>query len=197
ILAVSGPEKLAVLALAKPIHAEDPRRLRDLAAEVEPVREIIAHVIAAEGKHREWIAAYLADIAEGGGGHFGAHCRGHVNAECPVEGLLDQRHNAIAASAENESRDRYALRIIEIFVHYRTLRDRRRKASVRMRGRLLVGGRPIVALPIDRICWRLAVHALPPHVAVIRQRHVRKDGVRADRLHRVWIRLEIRARGHA
>jgi hypothetical protein len=44
--------------------------------------------------------------------------------------------------------------------------------------------RPVVALPVDRVRRRLAVHALPPDVAVIRERDVGEDRVGLDRFHR-------------
>ena len=66
-------------------------------------------------------------------------------------------------------------------------------------GRFLVlaAGRPIVALPVDGVLRRIAVHAFPPHVAVVGERDVREDRVLLDRLHRVRIRLVIRARRDA
>jgi hypothetical protein len=37
--------------------------------------------------------------------------------------------------------------------------------------------RPVVALPVDRVRRRLAVHAFPPDVAVIGERNVGEDRV--------------------
>ncbi len=58
---------------------------------------------------------------------------------------------------------------------------------------LSLSGRPVVALPVDGVRRRLAVHAFPPDVAVVGQRDVGEDRVFLDRLHRVRIRLVIRA----
>ncbi len=109
VVAEAGPEELAVLVAAEPVDVEDPRRVLEPAAEVEPVAEVVAHVVAAEGQHGERVAADLAELAEGGGGHFGAHRGGRVDAERPVEGLRHQRHGRAAAAAEDERRDRHAL----------------------------------------------------------------------------------------
>ena len=74
------------------------------ALHLDPVPEIVAHVIAAEGQHGHRIAADLADGAGGGGGHFRAHGGADVDAGAPVEGLIDQRHGGGAASAEDQWR---------------------------------------------------------------------------------------------
>ena len=52
-------------------------------ADLEPVLEIIAHVVAAEGQHGHRVAAHLPDRAGGGGGHFRAHRGADVNAVDP------------------------------------------------------------------------------------------------------------------
>src|SRR5690606_30751340 len=57
IFAKTGPKELAVLVLAEPIDRKDRRRFGDLPAEIEPVREVIAHVITGERQHRKGIAS--------------------------------------------------------------------------------------------------------------------------------------------
>ena len=69
---------------------EDARRDREPALHLDPVAEVVAHVVAAEGQHGHGIAAQLADGAGGRGGHFGAHGRANVHAARPVE-CLDRR----------------------------------------------------------------------------------------------------------
>src|SRR5687768_5038819 len=91
ILTKAWPREFSVLVLEEPVNRKDTRRIGKLASEVQPMRKVIAHVITGERQHCEWIAADLADIAECCGGHLRTHCRGHVNAECPVERLLNQR----------------------------------------------------------------------------------------------------------
>ena len=50
-------------------------------------------------------------------------------------------------------------------------------------------GRPRLSLPVGEVCGRFLRHAFPPHVAVVGERDVREDHVRAERVHRVRIRL--------
>jgi hypothetical protein len=69
---------------------------------VEPVREVIAHVVTGEGKHGERIAANFADISKRGSGHFRSHGRSLVHAERPVERLKDKRDDRVSTAAENE-----------------------------------------------------------------------------------------------
>src|SRR5207302_1403802 len=100
----------------------DTRRFWYLAAEIEPVAEVIAHVIAAEWQHRKRIAADLADVAECGCRHFRPHCRRHIDAERPIERLLDQRNDAVAAAAEDKRRHGHAFWIVKILIDDRALR---------------------------------------------------------------------------
>ena len=76
----------------------------------EPVPEVVAHVVAAEGQHGHGVAADLADGAAGGGGGFRAHGGADVDAGGPVEGLVDERHGGGAAAAEDEGGDGDAVR---------------------------------------------------------------------------------------
>src|SRR5208282_4920186 len=48
VFAVTGPDEVAGGVLAEPVDHEDPRQLLDCAAQLEPVSEIIADVVAAE-----------------------------------------------------------------------------------------------------------------------------------------------------
>ena len=50
--------------------------------------EVVAHVVAGEGQHRERVAADHALLAERSGGGLRAHRRGHVDAVGPVERLV-------------------------------------------------------------------------------------------------------------
>ena len=79
----------------------------------------------------------------------------------------------------------------------RVLRRRRGEAGVGVRRLGARLGRPVVALPVDRVRRRVAVHALPPHVAVVGERDVGEDRVGPDRLHRVRVGRVRRARRDA
>ena len=118
-----GPQELAVLALAEPVHPEQLRQLRALAlADLEPVLEVVAHVVAAEREHREGVEAELADGAGLGGGGLGAHDRAEEHAVLPVEALGDERDVGGAAAAEEDRRDRHALRVLPLGGDRRALR---------------------------------------------------------------------------
>src|SRR3954454_24357331 len=121
VLTVTRPHKFAVLIFSEPVYGKDRRRIGKARAKVEPVAEIIAHVIAAERKHRERIAADLTDISKCGGRHLRTHRRSHVNAKSPIERLLDQRNDAVSTTSKYECRYRNAGRIIKIFINDRTL----------------------------------------------------------------------------
>jgi hypothetical protein len=78
----------------------------------EPVLEVVAHVVAAEGQHRERVAAHDADLARGRGGGLRAHRGAEEDPVRPVEGLDHQGHGGGAAAAEDDRRDRHALRVV-------------------------------------------------------------------------------------
>src|SRR4029078_3691151 len=63
ILAIAGPEESSLRILAEPIDLEDLRRLAERPLHLDPMPEIVAHVIAAERKHRHRIAAQCSDAA--------------------------------------------------------------------------------------------------------------------------------------
>src|ERR1022692_1192898 len=76
VLAVSGPQKLAVVIRAKPVNVKNLGQLgaRPL-ADLEKVGKVIAHVVAAERQHSHRVTAKFADLAGGGRSCFAAHNR--------------------------------------------------------------------------------------------------------------------------
>ncbi len=69
-----GHRKRPLVVLAEPVDVEDLRQLRPVAAaDLEPVGEVVGHVVAAERQHRERVEAQLADRAGGRGGLLRAH----------------------------------------------------------------------------------------------------------------------------
>ena len=60
VLAVAGPDELSLFVLAEPVDAENPRRITQPTPHLQPMVEIVAHVVAAERQHRERIAPNLA-----------------------------------------------------------------------------------------------------------------------------------------
>src|ERR1700687_2569423 len=83
VLTKTGPCKLSVLVGAKPVDVEYSRRMFDCLRHREPMREIIADVIAAKRQHGERIAANLAHLACGGGGALWAPPRPPVYTRPP------------------------------------------------------------------------------------------------------------------
>ena len=59
---------------------------------LQPVGEVVGHVVAAERQHRHGVEAQLADGALRGGGGLRRHDRAEEHAVLPVVGLGDERH---------------------------------------------------------------------------------------------------------
>src|SRR5260370_28115424 len=73
VLAVPRPEEFSLVVGAEPVYVKDLGQLgAGLGADLQIVREVIAHVVAAEGKHRHRVAAKLADLARRSRGGFAA-----------------------------------------------------------------------------------------------------------------------------
>ena len=158
----------------------------------QPVIEIVAHMVATEGQHRERIATYHALLAEGGSRGFGAEGRGHVDPEVPVEGFVNQRYGGGPAAAEDEGRDGYAGRVLPVRVDGGALVGRRGEAGVGM-GRLAAGFAvrrcPVLALPVDAVGRGFLGHAFPPDVAVIGEGDIGEDDVLLQGRHGVEVGL--------
>ena len=106
------------------------------------------------------------------------------DAVLPAAAFADERRHARPARAEEDRRERNALRIFPFGRNRRALPGRRGKARVRM-GAFVLGSRgPVIALPIDAVRRRRA-HVFPPDAAVIGFENVRKERVLLDRFHRV------------
>src|SRR4051794_31423168 len=84
VLAVAGPQELPICIFAEPVHVEDAWNLLDVAIHLEPVAEVVAHVVSAERQHRHRIAAYFADGSGSSGRHFRTHGRACVHSSAPV-----------------------------------------------------------------------------------------------------------------
>ena len=134
VLAEARPQEFAVVALAEPVDVEDARRRAQSALHLEPVTEVVAHMVAAERQHGHGIAAHDAHRAGGRGRGLRTHGGAHVDAGAPVEGLVDERHGGRAASAEDERADGHALGIFPRGIDRGALRRGRGEAPVGMRG---------------------------------------------------------------
>src|SRR5204863_2610181 len=120
VLAKSRPHKSALRVAPKPVDAEDLRRMLHSAAHVQPVSEIVAHVIATEREHRHRIAPHDAHLSGNRGGRFGAERGRHIDTLFPAGSLDDEWYRGGARTTENESRNGNALRILPFRLHRRT-----------------------------------------------------------------------------
>src|SRR3984893_19516817 len=111
---------------------ENARRPAERTLHLDPVAEIIAHVIAAERQHSHGIAAYLADFPACCGGHLRAHSGADVDPRAPIKSLVDERNRTGTTAAENDGADRHSLGVLPSIVDRRTLRSRSGKARIRM-----------------------------------------------------------------
>src|SRR6185503_9678928 len=61
VFAESRPEELAILIFAEPVHLKNPRSGIKAALHLDPVPEVVAHVVAAEGEHGHRITPDLSN----------------------------------------------------------------------------------------------------------------------------------------
>ncbi len=87
ILTESRPQEFSVRASAEPVHVKNLWWMRNAHAHVQPVPEIIRHVISAEGKHRHRIAPRHANFSRRRRSCFRSHPRANKNSVLPVERL--------------------------------------------------------------------------------------------------------------
>ena len=109
ILAIARPQEFAVFILPEPVHVEDlwqPGAGRG--SHLEPMAEVVAHVVTAERQHGHRVAPQLADGSSRGRGGFTAHGCAQEGSVLPIEGLANQRHDAGAPSAEQDRIDGHA-----------------------------------------------------------------------------------------
>src|SRR5256885_1957948 len=140
VVAETGPEEPAVLARPEPVDAEDPGRGGELLPHFQPVGEVVAHVVADEGKHGHRVAAQDADLAGGRGGGLRGERRAQEHPVLPGARLVDEGNVALAAGAEEDGRDGNALRILPARRDHGALLGGSGEAAVWMR-RLLGRGR--------------------------------------------------------
>src|SRR6185503_9961481 len=70
VVTKAGPQELALGVLAEPVHVENPWSYGERALHLDPMPEIVPHVIAAKGKHRHGIAAYFTNLSRCRGSRF-------------------------------------------------------------------------------------------------------------------------------
>src|SRR5580700_1240686 len=132
--------------------------------------EVVAHVIAAEGKHGHRIAANSAYRTCCCRGSFRSHCCSDVHSGAPIESLENEWHGGGSAAAKDNGADGNAAGIFPRGIDRRTLRSRCGEPRVWVRclcARYFGNLRsPLLALPIEAFRGRSVRHALPPHATV-------------------------------
>ncbi len=108
VLAEPRPQELPGVVLAEPVDVEDSRRRFEFGADVDPVRPVVAEVVAGEGLHGHGIAANHPDGIRGGCRRLGGDPGTHQHAVQPIAGLVNQRRQCAAAAAEHDGRNRHA-----------------------------------------------------------------------------------------
>jgi hypothetical protein len=159
----------------------------EVALHLEPVTEVVAHVVAAEGKHGHGVAADFADSAAGGCGGLGAHGGTDVDAGGPVEGLIDEGHGGGAAATEDEGRDGDAGGVLPVGVDGGALTGGGGEAAVGVGCGGGAGWDPGVAAPVGEAGRRGVGHALPPDAAFGSEGDVGEDGVGGEGGHGVGV----------
>src|SRR5436189_2886594 len=121
--------------------------------------KVIAHVIAAEGKHGHRIAADFSDLAGCCCRHLRSHRGAHINARTPVKRLVDERDCVGTPTTEYDRADWDPGWIFPRRIYGGALSRGSRKAGVRVRGfgPGFLGNFwcPAIALPINALCGRL------------------------------------------
>ena len=227
VVAEARPHEAAVVALAEPVHEVDLRKLRRVgrgALHLQPVLEVVGHVVAEERQHRHRVAADLSDlVGDDGGGDLGTRGGAHEHAVRPALRLVHQRDRRRTAAAEEDRVDRHArgLLVVEAveagLVKHGAVLGRSREAAVLVGGDI-AGGLDLglrharlrahavrvvradvagIALPVDALLRGLDAHVLPPDVAIRGQHDVREDRALLAALERVRVRVHRGARRDA
>jgi hypothetical protein len=80
--------------------------------EREPVREVVTHVIPAEGVHPHRVELDIAERAVLSSGALRRHDRAKEDPVLPRARLHDERYGGGAADTEDDGIDRYAARLV-------------------------------------------------------------------------------------
>ena len=100
VVSESRPDEFPLVLSAEPVDPENLRRMLEGLADFEPVPEVVAHVIAAEGKHGHRIAPKNSYLACGGGGGLRGERRSQECSVLPVSGFIDKRDEPLSTRAE-------------------------------------------------------------------------------------------------
>ena len=184
VLAEAGPEELAVLVLAEPVHhGRSSAGAGSAPACRSQCCEVVAHVVAAEGQHRHRVAAHDADLAGRRGGGLRAERRAEEDAVRPVERLEHERHGGRAAAAEDDRGDRHALGIVRRACESAGLLRRRRGEARSSGARPSRSSPSSTGWPCQSVSSSGTSPSLPSHHTSpsLVMRDVGEDGVLGDR----------------
>mmetsp|Transcript_59614 Transcript_59614/g.98373 ORF Transcript_59614/g.98373 Transcript_59614/m.98373 type:complete len:289 (-) Transcript_59614:967-1833(-) len=190
ILTETWPQNSA-LVFAEPVHHKHFRQLilgRFILAKREPMPKVIAHIVATKRSHRKRIQTQHTTQTSRGRRRLGRHGRAGKHAMVPVETLVRQWYCRGAASAKQDTRDRYTIGVTKLCIQHWTLMDAHTEACIRM-CRWRGGPRSmLVSIPCNHTFRRrIFGHTLPPYIALIRNRHIGKDCVLLNHCHRVLV----------
>ena len=90
VLGKARPDELPVRVAAKPVDPEDLRRMVHRLAHLQPVREVVTHVVATEGDHRHRVAPHDPNLARDRRRGLGTKRGTHVDRILPGRRLDDQ-----------------------------------------------------------------------------------------------------------
>src|ERR1700732_2814084 len=135
---------------------ENLRRILNLTSHVEPMPEIIAHVVTTKGKHGHGIAPGDSHGAGGSSRSFRGKSRADKYAVLPVARLIYQRGDMRPPAAEDNRGYRYAFGIFPMGRNRRRLSGRDRVARIRLR-RGPHARIPFFAFPVDQFLRRSSI----------------------------------------
>src|SRR5271156_5143298 len=197
VLAISRPQKLPIRPLPEPVHMKHPRRSRQVPLHLQPMPEVVAHVVPAERQHSHRITPYLANRRSRSRRSLRAHRCPNIDPRRPIERLINKRHCRRPPPTKDEGRNGHTVGILPVRIHRGTLASRRSKATVGVSRRSRARWRPLISPPINQLPRRRIGHTLPPDAALGRKSNISEDGVLGQRRHRIWISLRAGARSHA
>ena len=203
VFAEAGPEKLAVVVGAEPVHMEDLGLVLDPQTHVQPVPEVVRHVVAAEGQHGHGVAPDFAQGAELRRRALAGHAGAHVHTVVPVQRLVNQGRQGRPASTEDDGIDGHAVVLLVTEGVGRAVGEGSGETAVGVGGQdrvavLVSEARfPRSSLPIQGLGRGRIVVAFPPHCTVGLERDVGVDGVAVDGGHRDKVAARVGARHYA
>ena len=185
VFAVARPHEVALFVTAEPIDEEDLGEFFFIGfcSYLEPMLEVVGHVVAAEGEHGHWVEAEFAHLAAGGCCCFGGHDGAEEDTVVPVEGLGHQWDSGAAAAAEEDGGDGNAGWVLPLGGNAWALAGRGGEAGVGV----CCGGfgfwSPGLVFPVGDTGGGFLGHAFPPHVAIFGDGGVGEDGVAPHGVH--------------